>query len=210
VDDVDRALFAAVTRVTVQNGRRAKFWTSSWLDGMSSAAMFPALFKQSKRKNCSVADAMENDNWIRDIMQNISAKLFVDYVMLWILVDDAALDPTQQEEDTITWTRTASGEYSAKSAYRMQFYDSVESTYPTKVWQVWAPSRCKFFIWLMLQNRVWTTDRLLLKEWPKQYFYQLCRRNLESVHHLFMECPVARQVWIEISSFMPSSSELVS
>jgi hypothetical protein len=62
----------------------------------------------------------------------------------------------------------------------------------------------------MLQNRVWTTDRLLLKEWPKQYFYQLCRRNLESVHHLFMECPVARQVWIEISSFMPSSSELVS
>jgi hypothetical protein len=146
----------------VQNGRRAKFWTSSWLDGMSPAAMFPALFRQRKRKNRSVA--VENDNRIRDIMQNISAELFVDYVMLWILVDDVALDLTQQEEDTITWTRKASEEYSAKSAYRMQFYGNVESTYPAKVWQVWAPSRCKFFIWLMLQNKVWTADRLLLKE----------------------------------------------
>jgi hypothetical protein len=115
---------------------------------MSPAAMFPALFRQRKRKNRSVA--VENDNRIRDIMQNISAELFVDYVMLWILVDDAALDLTQQEEDTITWTRTASGEYSAKSAYRMQFYGNVDSTYPAKVWQVWAPSRCKFFIWPML------------------------------------------------------------
>jgi hypothetical protein len=117
---------------------------------MSPVAMFPALFRQSKRKNRYVADAVENDNWIKDIMQNISAELFVDYVMLCILVDDAALDLTQQEEDTITWTRTASGEYSAKSAYRMQFYGNVDSTYPAKVWQVWAPSRCKFFIWLML------------------------------------------------------------
>jgi hypothetical protein len=29
--------------------------------------------------------------------------------------------------------------------------------------------------WLMLQNRVWTADRLLLKEWPNDYFYPLCR-----------------------------------
>jgi hypothetical protein len=44
VDDTDHALFAAATQVTVNNGRTAKFWTSSWLDGMLPAAMFPALF----------------------------------------------------------------------------------------------------------------------------------------------------------------------
>jgi hypothetical protein len=44
VDDIDRALFSAATQVTVFNGNKAKFWFSSWLDGMAPATMFPALF----------------------------------------------------------------------------------------------------------------------------------------------------------------------
>jgi hypothetical protein len=60
--------------------------------------------------------------------------------------------------------RTMDGSYSAKSVCEMQFDGSLESSFPTKVWQVWAPSRCKFFIWLMLQNRVWTADRLQQRE----------------------------------------------
>jgi hypothetical protein len=84
--------------------------------------------------------------------------------MLWTLVDAASFNPTDQEQDDITWTRTASGEYSAKSAYLMQFDGSIRSSYPAKVWQVWAPSRYKFFIWLLLQQRIWTADRLLLRE----------------------------------------------
>jgi hypothetical protein len=135
-----------------------------------------------------------------DIMQDISPTLFIDYIMLWTLVDAACLDLSQQEEDSIAWTRT-SGVYTTKSVYEMQFHGSVGSTFPRKVWQTWVPSRYKFFIWLMLQNRIWTTDRLLLREWPNQYLCQLCRHNLESVHHLFMECPVTRHVWIEISNW---------
>jgi hypothetical protein len=38
-----------------------------------------------------------------------------------------------KEEDSIVWTKTASGMYTAKSAYKMQFLGSVGSTFPTKV-----------------------------------------------------------------------------
>jgi hypothetical protein len=62
---------------------------------MSPVAMFPALLNQSKRKNRSVADAMENDNWIRGVVQDISAVLFADYIMLWTLVDIATLNLSQ-------------------------------------------------------------------------------------------------------------------
>jgi hypothetical protein len=85
----------------MNNGRTAKFWTSSWLDGMSPAAMFPALFQKSKRKNWSVAEALDNDNWIMDVMQDISPALLIDYIMLWTLVDAAGLDLSRQEEDSI-------------------------------------------------------------------------------------------------------------
>jgi hypothetical protein len=37
----------------------------------------------------------------------------------------------------------------------------IESNFPVEVWNVWAPSRYKLFLWLMLQNQVWTANRLL-------------------------------------------------
>jgi hypothetical protein len=83
--------------------------------------------------------------------------------MLWIMVDAAQVNPSDPADDEIIWTRSADGNYSAKSAYSMQFDGSVESSFPTKIWQVWAPSRCKFFVWLMLQKRIWTADRLLVR-----------------------------------------------
>jgi hypothetical protein len=68
-----------------------------------------------------------------DVMQDISPTLFIDYIMLSTLVDAASLDLSRQEEDSIVWTKTASGMYTAKSAYKMQFLGSVGSTFPAKV-----------------------------------------------------------------------------
>jgi hypothetical protein len=45
--------------------------------------MFPALYQHSKQKNQSVADALRNDNWIQDLMHNITTPLFTNYVLLW-------------------------------------------------------------------------------------------------------------------------------
>jgi hypothetical protein len=194
IDSVDTALFAAATRVQVRNGRKAMFWTSSWLHGTSPASLFPALYQHCKRKKRTVAEALEDDNWIRDIMQ-----LFSDYVLLWGLVDEANLDPSTQGEDEIFWTRMSDASYSARSTNGIQFDGSIESSFPTTVWRVWAPSRCKFFMWLLLQNRVWTADRLVLREWPNNYFCPLCWGSLETAAHLL--CPVARQVWRDISAW---------
>jgi hypothetical protein len=69
-----------------------------------------------------------------------------------------------------------------------------------------ASSRCKFFVvWLLLQNRIWTADRLMSREWPKQYFYPLCYRNLETTDHLFIECPWSRRIWMDNSRWTLSS-----
>jgi hypothetical protein len=98
IDDVDTALFAVATRVHVHNGRTAMFWTSSWLDDLSLASMFPALFQHNNKKR-TMAEALPNGNWIRDIMQDITAPMFSDYVLLWGLVNEANFDSSAQEED---------------------------------------------------------------------------------------------------------------
>lgn len=72
--------------------------------------------------------------------------------------------------------------------------------------EAWAPSRCKFFMWLLLQNRVCTTDCLLQRQWPKSYLYQLCYRSLETAQHLFKECTVTSSVWRSINSLSGRTS----
>jgi hypothetical protein len=210
IDEVDEALFAVATRVTVCNGKHALFWKSSWLNGRAPALIFPALYTHSRRKNRMVANAMENENWIRDLMHDLHPTLFIEYMQLWLLIDEFNFNHNDTEEDDITWTRTASGKYSAKSAYNMHFDGSLESSFPTEIWQVCPPppSKCKVFTWLMIQGRIWTADRLLLCQWPNEYFCPLCQRNRETVTHLFIECPVSCRVWSQISFWvsMPTLS----
>jgi hypothetical protein len=126
VDDTDVALFSAATRVTVHSGKTAKFWTSSWIDGMSLPSMFPRLFEHCKKENRTVAEAMHNNTWISDLMHDVTTPIFGDYVMLWIMVEAAGFNPLDAADDQIIWTRAADGCYSAKSAYLLQF-EGVES-----------------------------------------------------------------------------------
>lgn len=67
------------------------------------------------------------------------------------------------------------------------------------------------YIWLMLQNRIWTAACLQLRGWPNEYICQLCIRNLETTQHLFRECHVTRNVseevakWIQAAFFMSAN-----
>jgi hypothetical protein len=91
--------------------------------------MFPTLYNHSRRKNRSVASALANDNWIQDLMYDLSPAMFADYLQLWLLVDGTPFSANDQAKDTIVWTRTANRRYSAKSAYNMQF-DGIMSPRP--------------------------------------------------------------------------------
>jgi hypothetical protein len=156
--------------------------------------MFPDLYSHAKRKRCTVAEALHNETWISDLMHDLTAPLLVDYMMLWILIEAAQFNPLDQAEDEIFWARSLDSIYSANTTYDMQFNGSLEPYFPARVWNVWAPSWCKVFIWLMLQNRIWMADQLLRREWMNKYFCPLCIQNLETVEHLFVECPIARQL----------------
>jgi hypothetical protein len=142
---------------------------------------------------------MANETWIVDLMHSITPDILADYVMLWLVIDVAGFEATDQWRDEFVWTRSASGEYSAQSTYQMQFQESIGTNFESLILRIWALSQCKFFTWLMIQNRVWTTEKLLLRECPNEYFCSLCRSNLKTTGHLLMECSFSRHVRGSIS-----------
>lgn len=97
--------------------------------------------------------------------------------------------------DSFSWRLSQSGSYSAASAYEVQFLGAVKTNFKSEIWQIKAPSKCKFFLWLLAKQRLLTADALLARGWPNAYFCQLCHRNLETANHLCFECPWALSIW---------------
>jgi hypothetical protein len=60
VDNVDRKLFTAATRVTIRNGKKASFWSPKWLQATSPANLFPTLYKHNRCKNRTVHSCFLN------------------------------------------------------------------------------------------------------------------------------------------------------
>lgn len=55
-----------------------------------------------------------------------------------------------------------------------------------------------FFIWLVVLNRCWTSDRLLKQRLPHRVACPLCDQAPETINHLLILCVVARDVWFTI------------
>jgi len=55
---------------------------------------------------------------------------------------------------------------STRLAYTNFFAGSISFEPWKKVWKSWAPGKCKTFLWLTIQNRCWTADRLQKKRPP--------------------------------------------
>ena len=134
------------------------------------------------------------------MVDNFSLAHISQFVNLWTLTQEVTLSPGS--EDSIVWTLSPSGAYSAKSAYRAQFFGASTCSFKDVVWNTWAPPKCSFFAWLAVQNRLWTSDRLAIRGWPHQAVCQLCRCQPETGRHLLFECRYSRRIWAEASVWL--------
>lgn len=76
----------------------------------------------------------------------------MELVDLWVRLDQFQLIP--DIDDDISWKFESNGEYSATSAYMIQFLGSIRTIMNKTIWKVWEPSKVKFFSWLAIQNRM--------------------------------------------------------
>jgi hypothetical protein len=159
-----QAMFEASTSANVGNGRHALFW-------------------QDKSRSCRVvADALLNDRWIADIKGSLSVSALAQYVAVWDKMQDIVL--IQDREDKFIWKWTSNQQYSSSSAYRAFFYDQCSILGAKEISKAVAPPHCKFFIWLAIMDRCWTSARLQRHQLQNSGPCALCSQAEESIDHL--------------------------
>nr|XP_040252072.1 uncharacterized protein LOC120969066 [Aegilops tauschii subsp. strangulata] len=198
-DRDDEALFAAATNITMGNGSRARFWQDRWLHGEAPCQLAPDVFRLCYRKNFSVAQGLADQRWLSGLHRISTEPELRQFTFLWTKLRHFVLDPNR--EDSISWNRTVSTTYTARSAYHAQFLGSAPVANYDKLWKAKVEGRCRFFFWLFLKGKILTNDNLARRALPHNPRCNLCDQEEESAFHLILQCPFARSVWHLVENF---------
>lgn len=168
-------------------------------DGERISDLAPRLFGIIPKRIVSkrtVQEALANRRWTSDINGALTVGAITDYLHLWEILSGFELQPGR--EDKHIFSIAPDGRYSAKSAYKGLFLGSSLFGHYRRVWKSWAPSKCRFFIWLIAQNRCWTADRLAKRGLNHPSKCPLCDQESETLNHLLVSCIFTRVFWYKV------------
>lgn len=140
------ALVHAATTATLGDGTKLFFWSDRWLAGQSIADLAPAVVAAVNPhaiKHRTIASALPESAWIRDITATHSTEAIIQFLHLVDIIGEQELQPDSQ--DLISWNFSESGFYTAKSAYKAFFEGSTFSPHQSSIWECWSPLECKVF-----------------------------------------------------------------
>lgn len=124
----------------------------------------------------------------------------MEYLYVWDLVQEVELQP--ETPDRHIWRISPTGVYTARSAYDALFQGAVLFEPFERIWKSWAPSKCRFFMWLVAHQRCWTADRLAKRGLPHPNRCPLCDQDEENIQHLLVGCVFARDFWFQLLHFV--------
>jgi hypothetical protein len=153
-------VFRSLTSFSIGDGRKTLFWRDRWINGFTAEELALEVNAKvpTRRKNTrTVAEAMENNQWLNDITEELTVEGGAQCIRLWEAVDTFQTDAARP--DLIMWKGSATGDYSSKSTYEMLWKGSTSWSMGSPVWKSFAPTKCKIFVWLALKYMLWTSDR---------------------------------------------------
>jgi hypothetical protein len=119
-----------------------------------------------------------------------------EFILLFTALGDIVLT---EEKDTIAWKWSSTGDYSAASAYEIQFLGAYPAFNALPIWKALTEPKCCFFTWLAMHGKVPTVDNLMLKNWPCNPTCALCYCIPDTNNHLLTECNFTEAVWDRIA-----------
>lgn len=189
-------LFFRFCSKKVGNGKKTLFWEDSWIGSKPLSEQFPELYDLTFSKNITL-DKVKNTGWgcfkFRRLLHGNKLKIWNNIKQV---CDNLHLDVNK--EDTLWWNLTKHGNFTVKSFYKALSLQNFVFPYK-KLWQIKVPLKVRIFIWLVIKNKILTKDNLYKKGWRKgDIKCQFCD-NIETVQHLFFECPLAKFLWNIVS-----------
>ncbi|GFZ12807.1 hypothetical protein Acr_23g0011920 [Actinidia rufa] len=100
------------------------------------------------------------------------------------------------------------GKFNVKAAYEFFRVKGPKVCWTKIVWHRSLMPKHSFMLWLSLKERLLTRDKLT--DHIEDTSCVLCGAPIESINHLFFQCPIVSQVWEEIKGWLGFSRALTT
>ena len=194
--------FSHYVSFKVGDGSRIKFWHDFWCGDQPLRDKFPGLFRLARNQEATVADSLRfqgnTHSWDIEFLRQAQdwEMDIVDTFMRWLYSSPIH----SGRMDTIGWNLGSRETFEVRSFYSALIQPSY-SYFPWRsVWKAKVPSRVAFFLWTAALGKILTTDNLQKRRVTILDWCCMCKADGESVNHLLLHCPVARDLWNMIFS----------
>jgi hypothetical protein len=143
-----------------------------------------------------VARELSNKNWMHAARYISSREELLELVNLWVLLRNVNLN--EEEQDSIGWKWTASGDYSVAMAYKIQFQGSHPPFKIGHLWKAKTELEIKVFGWTAMHQKLPTTETLAARGIQTSRVCALYNSNVEDAHRLLTECPFSRHLPVTV------------
>ena len=137
----------------VRDGRHVKFWEDHWIPGIHCLHDFASTNLLQVDGQASMREFVNDEgNWDRNYLQHVLSSDFIELLTNVHCPDD------ELGMDSVAWHPVASGKFTIKSAYEVMHHLDVNGSNKLfeEIWKLIAPQRLKAFMWLVLNNALFT------------------------------------------------------
>lgn len=194
VDKEAQAVFNSTVLIKVGKGDRVLFWTDRWIHGFAVSDIAPRLVERvdtrTKNKRTVAEALLDKKKGALDFDPVTSFMSLLQEMHLRHAI--TTVHRSNAVEDEFTWPADPTGMYTTKSTYDRLCQGLVRSPTAQSIWRTWAPLKCKIFVWLAVQYRLWTFDRRArhgLQEHTSACF--TCLQEEDKADHILVQCVYA-------------------
>uniref|UniRef100_A0A2N9IDR3 Reverse transcriptase domain-containing protein n=1 Tax=Fagus sylvatica TaxID=28930 RepID=A0A2N9IDR3_FAGSY len=178
----------------IGDGRGLEAWDNPWIPSLEGFKPSPK--SQEARHPLWVSELIINNppRWDLDKLKNF----FDDNTIRAIQEIHLSQIPQQNK---MCWAPSSSGKFTAKSAYWLDQKPRFENNGPLtsvewkSLWKLKIHDRLKLMLWKMAWGMLPTMAALNVRFRVNSTQCQLCNSGVETLEHLFIECPFARIAW---------------
>ncbi|KAL2902408.1 hypothetical protein RDABS01_027490 [Bienertia sinuspersici] len=184
------------TQTAIGNGTTTLFWDHKWATDQTLSEL------AIKDVPLNLLGATVAEMW--DSNLGWKWDLFAEYLPISILKKIQACEIIQEAscEDTLYWSASHSGRFTIKSALKLikQPQDNAPDPHWKVIWSANAQNRVKFFLWLVMHNRILCNENRAKRGLTDDLSCSLCGQQVETCIHTLRDCEHARNVWNTLCS----------
>ncbi|KAK1309663.1 putative ribonuclease H protein [Acorus calamus] len=180
-------------RYVIFSGREIQAWHDPWIQGASLTDVLPNSIPHLEQQqgvithNSLVADFIQEGSWVKPSWWPL------DDNEIWSVI--SSMECGGYGVDTLIWPHSPQGGLSTPSAWNFLRQKREEPKWKKWIWQKFQPPTSSICAWMALLDKAPTLSNLQRKGLVREVTCPMCKTEVETADHLYLNCSFAAFIW---------------